>query len=216
MDLYTIISIAGVIVALVMLTGFKTVREGQRGIVEKTGRFESVRTPGIVYVPVFKKLRIVNMGEKVAKIQSCPVITKDNVTLVINANVYYQMSDIEESIKIWFYQDNEKTIKDKVGADLLEIFANYSLKQVPSNLKRINAEVRNESIQLSRHFAITKIDIENIKYPEEIQTSINKVAAKYNDREANRMKIQNEKELAEELEKIEDEKSENESAQRPR
>lgn len=210
MNLFIILLITGVFAIMWFLSGFRVVREGERGIIERNGKFAEFVTPGRTFVMSgLQKLHIIDVSEKTIRIYSHPVNTKDNVTCLVDVNVTYRISDLEESIKKIFYDihDYRKSITDHVKNDLLEIFASYTLKEVPENILKIRSEARHESISLSNHFYITNIEFQKIQYPEDIQKSINDIIEKDLAKVAAKKTVEAEKLKAAELRKLEKEKT---------
>lgn len=209
-----IILIGIVIFALIILSRFKVIRQNERGIIEKGGRFKRISLPGIVFVLPFEKLYTINVAEAVIKITDHPVITKDNITCKVTANVHYKISDVNESIKKLFYEDYKNAIEDHVKAELFETFGTYLLKQISTNKLKIIATVRNSSINISHHYTITDMEIKNITLPEDIQKSIERSVEKAMERETSLREVESEKLKAKELANIQKETLENQMNQK--
>jgi len=209
MEQLSYIFIGGIILLIFFLSGFKIVKEGTRGIVDSNGKFKKFILPGKVYIPFTQKLHTFDISEKTIKI-SHPVTTKDNITLHIEANVTYQISNLEESVKKLFYElkGYEKTIEDHIKSELADAFTVYTLKELPTKKIRIVASVRNNSIALSKYYTITDVEFTKIVYPAEIQESINKIIVSANEKEAAKKLIEAEKIKNEGLKKIQEEQAE--------
>mgnify|MGYP002700887414 CR=1 FL=1 len=79
--------------------GIKIVRPYQKGIVEQLGRYKSTVGPGLkLIIPVIQSLTRVDMREQVVDVPPQEVITKDNVTVTVDAVIYYEPTDPQRLI----------------------------------------------------------------------------------------------------------------------
>src|SRR5215813_4046180 len=80
--------------------GFKIIRQFQRGVVFRWGRaLPGIREPGLTWInPVTDRLRKVNMQITVAAVPGQETITRDNVTMRVDAVVYYRVVDAVKAI----------------------------------------------------------------------------------------------------------------------
>jgi regulator of protease activity HflC (stomatin/prohibitin superfamily) len=75
-------------------SGVRIVRPYQRGIVEQLGKYKETVDPGLrIIVPFVQTLRVVDMREHVVDVPPQEVITEDNVTVTVDAVVYYEPTD---------------------------------------------------------------------------------------------------------------------------
>lgn len=200
MELITYGMIGSIVLGMFALSGFKRVKPSERGI-----KNNQVIPPGITYK--LGNLDTVNISEKTVRIHSHPVITKDNITCMVDANVTYKISDVPESV-IRFHQTGfAQDITDHIKSELLEAFSLYTLKEIPHSKIKIIGNARNNSIALSRHYSITDIEFTKIAYPQDIQDSINKIITKQNEKEAAKKTVEAEKIKQDGLKKIQDEQS---------
>jgi regulator of protease activity HflC (stomatin/prohibitin superfamily) len=79
--------------------GIKIVRPYQKGIVEQLGRFKATVGPGLkLIIPVIQSITRVDMREQVVDVPPQEVITKDNVTVTVDAVIYYEPTDPQRLI----------------------------------------------------------------------------------------------------------------------
>ena len=79
--------------------GIKIVRPYQQGIVEQLGRYKATIGPGLkLIIPVIQSLTRVDMREQVVDVPPQEVITKDNVTVTVDAVIYYEPTDPQRLI----------------------------------------------------------------------------------------------------------------------
>ena len=93
---------SGVILLLVvglLASAFRILREYERGVVFMLGRFYKVKGPGLVIIiPVLQQMVRVDLRTMVADIPTQDLITKDNVSVKVNAVLYYRVVDAERAI----------------------------------------------------------------------------------------------------------------------
>ncbi|MBI03642.1 MAG: hypothetical protein CL468_06390 [Acidimicrobiaceae bacterium] len=93
-----LIAIAFVLFAFAA-SGIKIVRPYQKGIVEQLGRYKATVEPGLkVIIPFIQSLTRVDMREQVIDVPPQEVITKDNVTVTVDAVIYYEPTDAQRLI----------------------------------------------------------------------------------------------------------------------
>jgi len=89
--------IIGIIIIIPMI--FKVMREYERAVVFTFGRFTSVKGPGlIVIIPLVQQIERVELRTVVMDVPSQDVISRDNVSVKVNAVVYFRVIDPERAI----------------------------------------------------------------------------------------------------------------------
>lgn len=90
----TILTVAGAVILLLALSAIRIVREYERVVVFRLGRLRAARGPGLVLViPLIERARWVNLQVDTADIPPQDLITKDNVTIRVEAAVFYRVVD---------------------------------------------------------------------------------------------------------------------------
>ena len=80
-------------------SGIKIVRPYQKGIVEQLGRYKATVEPGLkLIIPFIQSLTRVDMREQVIDVPPQEVITKDNVTVTVDAVIYFEPTDAQRLI----------------------------------------------------------------------------------------------------------------------
>ncbi len=88
-----------VIVALLLLSTFRILREYDRGVVFLLGRFYKVKGPGLIMViPFVQQMVKVGLRTVVLDIPTQDLITRDNVSVKVNAVLYFRVVDPERAI----------------------------------------------------------------------------------------------------------------------
>jgi len=91
--------IVAVVVLAVLFSSFKILREYERGVVFQLGRFWKVKGPGlIIIIPVIQQLVRVGLRTIVFDVPSQDVISRDNVSVKVNAVLYFRVMDPQKAI----------------------------------------------------------------------------------------------------------------------
>src|SRR3954451_15171528 len=88
-----------IVVALVLFSAIKILREYERGVVFLLGRFWKVKGPGLVLIaPVVQQMVRVALRVRVLDVPPQDVISRDNVSVKVSAVIYYRVIDPERAI----------------------------------------------------------------------------------------------------------------------
>ncbi|HEU5083152.1 MAG TPA: SPFH domain-containing protein [Acidimicrobiales bacterium] len=99
MTLIVVLAVIGFFLFAYVAAGVRIVRPYQRGIVERLGRYKETVDPGLrLIIPLVDTMRIVDMREQVVDVPPQEVITSDNVTVSVDAVVYYEPTDPQRLI----------------------------------------------------------------------------------------------------------------------
>ena len=94
-----VLAVVAVVLFAFAAASVKIVRPFQKGIVEQLGRYKATVEPGLkVIIPVIQSLTRVDMREQVIDVPPQEVITKDNVTVTVDAVIYYEPTDAQRLI----------------------------------------------------------------------------------------------------------------------
>src|SRR5574337_1564573 len=93
------IGVVLLVVALLIISGLKIVREYERAVVFRLGRLTAARGPGIVYVlPIVEQMYRLDMRTITLDVPSQDVITCDNVSISVNAVLYFRVVDANRAV----------------------------------------------------------------------------------------------------------------------
>src|SRR5688572_18735203 len=92
--------IALVIIAVILISGIKILKEYERGVIFRLGRMVPPRGPGIIYViPLVEKMVRVDMRTVTLDVPPQDVITRDNVSVKVSAVLYFRVVDANRAIR---------------------------------------------------------------------------------------------------------------------
>ena len=116
-----------IIIVFILLTSIRQIDEYERGILFTFGRFSKVLTPGWkIVLPVIQSYRKVDIRTKAVDVPEQETITKDNVSIRINAVIYYKIFDAGKAIcevQDYYYavsQLAQTTMRNVVGSVTLD------------------------------------------------------------------------------------------------
>jgi regulator of protease activity HflC (stomatin/prohibitin superfamily) len=177
---------AAIIIVLVLLfSGLKVVREYERVVVFRLGRLVGARGPGIVYViPGIEKALRIDMRTITMDVPTQDVITKDNVSVKMNAVLYFRVVDpnravVEvENFLFATSQNAQTTLRSVCGeAELDELLAER---------EKINAQIQTIIDQHTEPWGIkvVQVAIKHIDLPEEMRRAMARQAEAERERRA--------------------------------
>src|SRR3990167_2677128 len=86
-------------ILLVILVSLRQVNQYQRGVMFTMGRFTGIKNPGWrIVLPVFQSMTKVDMRVKAVDVPEQKAITKDNISVGVNAVIYYRVNDASLAI----------------------------------------------------------------------------------------------------------------------
>ena len=194
--------IIGIIVATIvfMLSGIRVVNQYQRGVVLTLGRFSGQRAPGLrVVVPIFQTIMMVDVRSTPIEVPKQEVITKDNVTVGVDAVVYFRVINAPKAVletTNYIYatsQFAQAALRDVTGnIDMDDLLAKR--EELSQQIKEIvDAETDKWGID------VENVKIQNIELPGDMKRAMAKQAEAERERRANIINADGEKAAAETL-----------------
>jgi len=190
-----------VLVFLVLLSkAIYVLREYERGVVFRLGRLAGVKGPGFVLILPFID-RLVRVGLRIVAMDVPPqdVITKDNVSVKVNAVVYYRVFDPDKAIvevQDFAYatsQLSQTTLRSVIGA--------AELDELLSAREKINQELQAilDRATDSWGIKVSAVEVKHVDLPEQMQRAIAKQAEAERERRAKVIHAEGELQASEKL-----------------
>src|SRR5262245_54171316 len=137
--------LAGGIVLIVLialaLSGIRVAMEYQRAIVFRLGRYNSVRGPGLYYnLPILERQRVVDMRTVTVDVERQEMITKDSVTVKVNAVLWYRVTDPAKAILE--VVDFRSAVYQVALTSLRNIIGQHVLDEVLKERDKINDQLK--------------------------------------------------------------------------
>lgn len=173
------------LIMYVLSSAIRILREYERGVVFRLGRVIPVKGPGLVIIwPIIDKLVRVSLRIVTMDVPSQDVITKDNISVKVNAVVYFR---VMEPIKaITEVEDFYFATSQIAQTTLRSILGQSQLDELLSNREQVNAELQKVIDFQTAPWGIkvTAVEVKNVDLPVEMQRAIAKQAEAERERRA--------------------------------
>jgi len=181
-----------IIIGLI-LASLRQINQYQRGVKFTMGKFSKIMMPGWRMVfPIFQSYQKVDMRVKAVDVPDQKAITKDNVSLMINAVIYYRVQAAEKAVievedfRYAIAQFAQTTMRNIVGeATLDELLANRD--KIAERIRQI-VDKETDSWGLK----VSNVELKDISLPEEMERTIGKEAEAEREKRAVIIKAQGE------------------------
>jgi regulator of protease activity HflC (stomatin/prohibitin superfamily) len=174
-----------VIFFLLLLSSLKVLREYERGVVFRLGKVIGLKGPGLIIVlPVIDHLKRVDLRVITMDVPPQDVITKDNVSVKVNAVTYYRVVDPKKAIlevTNFMYATNQLA-----QTTLRSVLGEASLDQLLAERDEINAKLQDILDRMTDPWGIKvgTVEVKHVDLPEEMQRVMAKEAEAERDRRA--------------------------------
>ena len=167
--------------------GFKIIAQYERGIVFHWGRaLPVIREPGLTWVnPFSERLRKVNMQIIVAAVPGQEAITRDNVTLKVDAVVYYRVVDpLKAIINV---QNYTYAVSQVAQTSLRSVIGQSDMDQLLSERDKVNAhlkDVLDAPTEEPWGIRVERVEVKDVSLPESMKRSMSRQAEAERERRA--------------------------------
>jgi regulator of protease activity HflC (stomatin/prohibitin superfamily) len=167
--------------------GFKIIRQYERGVVFRWGRaLPGIREPGLIWVnPFSDRLRKVNMQITVAVVPGQETITRDNVTMRVDAVVYYRVVDPFKAIVN--VQNYGFAVAQVAQTSLRAVTGRSDMDRLLSEREKVNAELKeviDEPTEEPWGIRVERVEIKDVSLPEAMKRSMSRQAEAERERRA--------------------------------
>jgi regulator of protease activity HflC (stomatin/prohibitin superfamily) len=182
-----------VFVVLILTNIFKILREYERAVIFRLGRLIPVKGPGIIIlIPLVDKMVRVDLRTVTFDVPSQDIITKDNISVKVNAVVYFRVIDPTRAITAvedFHYatsQISQTTLRSVLGQSSLDELGQSSLDELLSKRDELNAELQKIIDEQTEPWGIkvTTVEVKNVDLPQEMMRAIAKQAEAERERRA--------------------------------
>lgn len=170
---------------IVIISGIKVVNQYERGVVLTLGKFSGLRAPGLrIVIPIIQKMTRVDIRSTPIDVPKQEVITKDNVTVGVDAVVYFRVIDAPKAVletTNYIYatsQFAQAALRDVTGnVDMDDLLAKR--EEISQQIKSIvDAETDKWGID------VENVKIQNIELPQDMKRAMAKQAEAERERRA--------------------------------
>jgi len=191
-----LLSIFGIII-VILLSGFRIAQEYQRSIVFRLGRYQSIKGPGLYWIiPFIETQQRVDIRTKTVDLEQQETITKDSVTIKVNAVLWFKITNPEDAIiKVADY--NKAVYQFSVTA-LRNIIGQHSLDEVLREREEINGTLQKivDSTTEPWGIKIEMVEMKDVEIPEGMQRAMAREAEAIREKRARIVKAEAELEAS--------------------
>lgn len=140
-----LLSQSWIVVALIPLfvvfSAIRILREYQRGVVFTLGRFWKVKGPGLILVwPVIQQMVRIDLRTRVLDVPEQDVISRDNVSVKVNAVVYFRVIDAQKAVIQ--VEDFHEATSQLAQTTLRSVLGQHELDEMLASREQLNADIQ--------------------------------------------------------------------------
>lgn len=174
-----------VIVVVLIFSSIRQISEYERGVKFTCGKYSSIMNPGWnIVLPIFQSYKKVDIRTKAVDVPEQEAITRDNVSVRINAVIYYKIFDASKSIlavENFYYavsQLAQTTMRNAVGS--------VTLDELLTEREKISTEICNiiDAATDPWGIKVENVELKDISLPEEMKRVIARVAEAEREKQA--------------------------------
>lgn len=189
-----------VVIVYFLSSAIKILKEYERGVVFRLGRIIPLKGPGLVIIwPIIDKIVKVSLRTITMDVPPQDIITKDNITVKVNAVVYFR--PIEPVKAITEIEDYYFATSQIAQTTLRSILGQSTLDDLLTNREYLNAELQ-KVIDLQTEpwgIKVTSVEVKNVDLPTEMLRAIAKQAEAERERRAKIIHAEGEYQAAQKL-----------------
>ncbi len=176
---------------------FRILRPFEKGLIERFGKYNREATSGLnIVIPGIERLIVVDMREQVIDVPPQEVITKDNVTITVDAVIYYEPTDPK---KLVYNVGDFITAATKLAqTNLRNVIGDLELDAALTSRETINTSLKIILDEATDKWGtrVVRVEIQRIDPPQDVQDAMNKVMKAERDRRAAVTEAEGEKRAA--------------------
>jgi regulator of protease activity HflC (stomatin/prohibitin superfamily) len=195
-----VLVVAAVVAAALVFAAVRVVREYERVVVFRLGRLRGARGPGLVLViPLIERTRLVNLQVDTADIPPQDLITQDNVTIRVEAAVFFRVIDPVKAIVA--IRDPAHAVLRIAQTTLRAALGRHELDDVLTNQAAINEQVKEIIDRATEPWGIQVVGVEtkDVGLPDAMKRAMARQAEAERERRAKVIAAEGEFQAAERL-----------------
>jgi regulator of protease activity HflC (stomatin/prohibitin superfamily) len=185
---------------LLLISAFRILREYERGVIFMLGRFYKVKGPGfILVIPLIQQMVRVDLRTIVMDVPTQDVISRDNVSIKVNAVVYFRVIDPEKAIiQVENFYDATSQLAQTT---LRSVLGQHELDEMLAERERLNIDIQTSLDEQTDAWGIkvANVEIKHVDLDERMVKAIAKQAEAERTRRAKVIHAEGELQAAEKL-----------------
>ena len=189
-----------IIVLALLASAFRILREYERGVVFQLGRFWRVEGPGLILViPVIQQMVKVDLRVRVLDVPSQDVISRDNVSVKVNAVVYFRVLDAQKAIIQ--VEDYHVATSQLAQTTLRAVLGKHELDEMLAERERLNLDIQQvlDAQTDAWGIKVANVEIKHVDLDESMIRAIAKQAEAERERRAKVIHAEGELQASEKL-----------------
>lgn len=195
-----LIVVAIALILALLFASIKILREYERGVVFFLGRFDSVKGPGlIIVIPFIQQMVRVDLRTIVMDVPSQDVISRDNVSVKVNAVLYFRVIDPERAIIQ--VEDYYAATSQLAQTTLRSVLGQHELDEMLAEREKLNTDIQNIlDVQTDAWgIKVANVEIKHVDLDESMIRAIARQAEAERERRAKIINAEGEFQAAEKL-----------------
>jgi len=164
-------------VAILILASLRQINQYERGVKFTMGRYQGIMEPGWrIVIPIFQSYRKVDMRIKAVDVPDQKAITRDNVSVTVNAVIYYKVSSAEKAIIE--VEDFYYAISQYAQTTMRNIVGEVTLDELLASREKIADRIR-EIVDKETDawgLKVNNVELKDVSLPENMERTIAKQA----------------------------------------
>jgi len=182
-----------ILLLIILLSGLKIDNEYQRSVIFRLGRYHGIKGPGMYWIfPVIDQRRQVDMRTITVDIESQETVTKDSVTVKVNAVLYFKINDPKKAI-LEVRDYTNATYQASLTA-LRNVIGQHNLDEILKDRETINKAIRTIVDQITDQWGLNVeyLEMKDVEIPQSMQRAMAKEAEAIREKRARMIKAEGE------------------------
>jgi len=177
MEILVEIVVAVVIIVIILVAILRQVNQYERGVMFLMGRYTGLKGPGWrIVIPVFQQMRKVDLRVKAVDVPQQQAITKDNISVSVNAVIYYKVSDADKAILQ--VEDFFFAVSQLAQTTMRNVVGEIELDELLAGRERVSDRIRQTVDEASDAWGIKvdNVELKDVILPADMERTIAKQA----------------------------------------
>lgn len=197
---FILIGVVVVFLLMVLIASIKIVQEYERGVVFRLGRLAGARGPGLILlIPFIERMQKMDLRTVTMDIPAQEVITRDNVTVRVNAVAYFRVIDPNSAVVN--VADYIRATSQIAQTTLRSVLGQSSLDDLLSQREKINQDLQQIIDEQTEPWGIkvSVVEVKDVELPQSMQRAMARQAEAERDKRAKIIHAEGEFQAAEQL-----------------
>lgn len=208
-----IMAFLGVMTLIFLAAALRILREYERGVVYTLGRYSGIKGPGlIILIPFVQQMVPVDLRVRTIDVPSQDVISKDNVSVKVNAVIYFRVMAPENAINE--VADFMRATSELAQTTLRSVLGKHELDDMLSNRDKLSQDVREilDNQTDAWGIKVSNVELKHVDIAETMIRAIARQAEAERERRAKIISAEGEEQAAEKLVEASEKLSQNDNA----